>query len=167
MNPKALALFSLIALLSVVFVLQINYQQPDKGSIEIGGATLHLGMTKATISEKLRGVEIMRNDKDDFWFVGPPPSQSIQFTNGKLSYAGRNWTTYDNDIAQTLHGAVNHFNREGYSQCRVEADSKDEPGNTLQRIWIRCGEKSILIARMSFAGGKAYNTVEEMLGVIH
>ncbi|MBZ5522422.1 MAG: hypothetical protein LAP21_09305 [Acidobacteriia bacterium] len=165
MKQKALALFAFVVLMSIVIDLKMNAQQSGNGVIEIAGVTLRLGMTKATISEKLASVPITK-DREDFWIIGSKSSsQYLQFTNGRLTYVSRNWVTYDNDIVAALHGAVSSLNREGYRSCNVEADSKVDPDSTLQRIWIRCGEKSILVSRASL-NGKSYNTVDEELGTI-
>jgi hypothetical protein len=164
MNRTSLVALTLTVLSPLLFSRQLKAQQVSKADIEIGGTRLRLGMTKADVAEKLTGVPITK-DKEDFWLIGAEKSisQSLQFTNGRLSYASRYWPTFDNDILEAFYGAVTHLNNEGFSTCKVNADSKLEPDEKLQRVWIRCGEKTILLARNSF-GGKTYNTVDEMLG---
>jgi hypothetical protein len=99
--------------------------------------------------------------------VGPRGKvELLAFTNGRLSYASRNWPTYDNDIAEALFGAVNSLNQDAHSACTVIADVKTDPDMTVHRVWIACGEKSILVAR-AVINGKSYNTVDEQLGVMH
>jgi hypothetical protein len=166
MNKMLLIAVALAALILFLFSRQLNSQQASKAYIEIGGTKLRLGMTKADVAEKLAGVVITK-DKEDFWLIGAEKSisQSLQFTNGRLSYASRYWPTFDNDILEAFYGAVTYLNNEGYSTCKVNADSKLEPNEKLQRVWIRCGEKTILVARASL-DGKTYNTVDEMLGSI-
>jgi hypothetical protein len=158
---STISVLILVIVLSVVSSAQVK-REMSRGIIEIAGTTLHLGMTKAEVAEKLAGAEITK-DKEDFWTIGI--ASSLQFTNGRLSYARRNWPNYSNDIFEAFYGAVNHINDEGYSACRVTADSKLAPGETWQRVWIVCGDKTILIVRYS-AGGKSFNMVDEMLGAI-
>jgi hypothetical protein len=165
MNRKALFTFALAALSLLTFVPQPKAQEASKAEIEIGGARLRLGMTKADVTEKLAGVPIYK-DREDFWLIGEKSiSQCLQFTNGRLSYASRNWPTFDNDVLEAFYGAVAHLNNEGHSSCKVNADSKLEPDEKYQRVLIRCGEKTILVSRASLSG-KSYNTVDEMLGSI-
>jgi len=88
---------------------------------------------------------------------------TLQFTNGFLSYADRNWVTYDNDIVEAMFGAVKTLNDEGFSTCIVTADDSVSPNLTAHRVWIDCGVKTVLVIRRSF-GGKSYNSVDERLG---
>lgn len=124
-----------------------------------------MGMTKGQVAEKLAGNEINKIH-DDEWVLGSPEKglgPSLQFTNGLLSYADRNWVTYDNDIVEALFGAVRTLNKEGFSRCTVTADDSASPDLTAHRVWIQCGEKTVLVIRRSF-GGKSYNFVDERLG---
>jgi hypothetical protein len=164
MKKTALTALALIALCSILYAQQRSSPQLGKAAIDVHGTKLRLGMTKGEVTDKLAGNEITK-DSEDNWNIarsgdlGP----SLQFTNGRLSYADRYWVTYDNDIAEALFGAVNSLNQEGFSSCTVTADSKFDPGTTTQRVWILCGEKSILMIRRSL-GGKSYNSVYERLG---
>jgi hypothetical protein len=70
-------------------------------------------------------------------------------------------------MMEALFGAVTSLNDEGFSACKVTADTKTDPTMTLHRVWIACGEKTILIVRSTFVGGKPYNTVDEHLGAMN
>jgi hypothetical protein len=158
---------TLRALLSVaVLTIIVHAQQRSKAVLEVAGANLRLGMTKAQVAEKLAGHEIAKLHEDE-WMVGSLEKKelgpTLQFTNGVLSFADRYWTTYDNDVAEALFGAVSSLNSEGLLNCVVTADTAASPSLTAQRVWIKCGEKSILLVRRSF-GGKSYNSVYERLG---
>lgn len=158
-----LTLFALSSILSSA--RQRTPSQWGRAVLEVSGTKVHLGMTKAEVSEKLSGTEISKINENN-WVVGAIPGPTLQFTNGRLSYADRYWITYDNDIVEALFGAVNSLNQEGFSACTVTAVLKTLPDSTGHSVEIMCGEKSVLITRLSF-GGKSYNSVYEQLGIIH
>ncbi len=146
-------------------------QQLSKTAIKIEGATLRLGMTKAQVAEKLVGREITKINDDD-WKIGTIEElrtsgdlPEVQFTRGLLSYADREWTTAQNDTAEALFGVVSSLNDEGYSKCTVTADTHADTdmGVSWQRVWIFCGEKTVVVARQS-SGGKSFSSVSEQLG---
>jgi hypothetical protein len=90
-------------------------------------------------------------------------SPSLQITEGRLSFADRTWTTED-DIAESLFGVVSSFNSEGYSACKINADTKSSPTLMAQRVWIDSREKTILVVvdRLS-SSGKGYSWVSYSL----
>jgi hypothetical protein len=91
---------------------------------------------------------------------------SVQFKNGRLSFADRSWGIKNGDTAEELFGAVNSINGEGYSQCNVFADTRSFPEMTTQRVWMKCGNKSIVVLRTSYTNGHTYNEVSEQLGTM-
>jgi hypothetical protein len=128
-------------------------------------------MTKAQVAEKLVGHEITKMDADS-WLVGTGAElragrdlPEVQFTGGFLSYADRQWTTASNDTAEALFGLVTSLNEEGFSKCTVDADTHAETDLDLnaQRVWMVCGEKTVLVARQTI-GGKSFSSVSERLG---
>ena len=135
-----------------------------KAALEVAGVNLHLGMTKGEVTEKLSGNEISKMN-DDNWMIAAPNQlgPTLQFTNGRLTHAERNWGTYDNDIVEALFGVVHSLNEEGFVTCVVTANTKAGPDAASRGVWIVCGEKSILVMRLTF-GCKSYNTVDEHLG---
>jgi hypothetical protein len=166
MKGTVLAVLTLATLSSLLYAQQKSSPQISNAALDVHGTKLRLGMTKGEVTDKLAGNEVTK-DNEDNWSIAPSGKlgPALQFTNGRLSYADRYWVTYDNDIAEALFGAVNSLNQGGFSACTVTADTKTDPDMTLHRVWIRCGEKSILLVRDSL-GGKSYNSVYEQLGVM-
>ena len=138
-----------------------------KATIDVAGINLQLGMTKAQVEAKLADHEITKLHQDE-WMVASKKESgpTLQFTDGLLNFADRYWVTSNNDIAEAFFGAVTSLNQEGFSACTIEADVKATPDITAHNIWIRCGEKGILITRQ-LMGPKSYNMVYEQLGVMH
>jgi hypothetical protein len=132
--------------------------------IEIFGAKLRLGMTKAEVEEKLSGADIVK-PRENAWLVTTGGVSSLQFENGRLSFADRTWHSKDNDIVDALFNAVMYFNNDGHSLCSVSADTVPDPQESYERVWIRCGNKSILVVKGTIQG-KTFEEVDEHLGVM-
>jgi hypothetical protein len=138
-----------------------------KVSIEVAGATLSLGMTKAQVAEKLVGIQVKKVD-DDNWEV-VRSEDFLQFTHGILNFAERHWTdttseSADRGIAGDLFYAVQSLNRnDGLSQCTTLAGTEDDPSLTKKWVSIDCGQKRIIVFKRTF-GGHTYDSVEEQIG---
>jgi hypothetical protein len=154
MKKIAVVLIAL-TLSSVIYAQKKDPPHWGSADMEVAGAKLHLGMTKAEVTERLAGSQF-RKINENFWVMGPEDHDgpSLQFTNGHLTFVSRNWVTYDNDIMEALFGAVTSLNDEGFSACKVTADTKTDPTMTLHRVWIECGEKTILIIRSTLSGAR-------------
>jgi hypothetical protein len=164
MKRTILVLVLLVAFCSILYAQKTNSKQPSEAFIEIGSVKLRLGMSKSEVAEKLVGASITKLDEDN-WVIGGV-SPSMQFTNGHLSFADRTWSATNDDIAESLFGVVSSFNSEGYSSCKVTANTNTSPNITHQNVWIDCGEKTILVTRISMYG-KLYRWVSERLGERH
>ena len=88
--------------------------------------------------------------------------RAIEFV---LSYAEREWSTSTNDVPGALFGAMTSLNKEGFSDCHVTADLYTAPDTKAQRVWIHCGEKSVLLITR-FVGDHGYTSVLEQLGAM-
>ncbi|MGC1902326.1 MAG: hypothetical protein WA715_00735 [Candidatus Acidiferrum sp.] len=153
----------LTAFSSILCAGQTSSEQSIKAFIEIGGVKLRLGMSKSEVAEKLVGSAVTKINGD--WWVLGKVSPSLQFTDGRLSFADRTWSTTEDDIAESLFGVVNSFNAEGYSACKISADISSSPASMAQRVWIDCGEKTILVmVDQPSSSGKGYSWVSERLG---
>jgi hypothetical protein len=138
--------------------------QLSRAAIEVGGTKLRLGMSKAQVAEKLVGNEITKLDEDT-WILGSVEKSlgpEMQFTNGALSFANREWTTSSNDVGEALFGVVSSLNAEGYSQCSVTADTRNSPSLNAQRVFISCKEKTIAVVRRSFSGHSGTSVYEQL-----
>jgi hypothetical protein len=153
----------LTAFSSILCARQTSSEQSSKAFIEVGSVRLRLGMSRSEVAEKLVGSAITKINEDS-WVLGKN-SPSLQFTDGRLSFADRTWSTTEDDIAESLFGVVSSFNSEGYSACKITADTNSSPGSMAQRVWIDCGEKTILVmVAHPSSSGKGYSWVSERLG---
>jgi hypothetical protein len=155
-------ILSAIALLALAPAPAPQRIQHAAASIEINGVALRLGTSKNEVEQKYGPSEILKSSEDG-WLIGQVQSL-VHFTNGKLTFAERNWPNQDNDIGEQLFGVINSLNAEGFNNCKVFTDVKTDPAATLHRVWIDCGDKTILVVRYLGTSGKIFNTVDEHLG---
>jgi hypothetical protein len=162
MRNISLAFLALVVLSSVLLAQKKAPTEVSNPSIEIAGVTLRLGMTEAQVEEKLSGARIKK--AEEVWVIGDA-GNVLEFTGGLLSFAGRSWTTNQNDISEALFGAVSILNKEGFSRCNVSADIAPDPDTIRERVTIDCGGKSVRVVR-STVSGKVEQRVMEQLGHI-
>lgn len=164
MKRTTIAILCCLAVLSILSSLVYAQRRLSRSAIDVKGVKLRLGMSKSEVSEKLVGNEITKTDEDD-WMVAASGElgPSLEFTDGRLSFADRYWVTYDNDISEALYGAVTSLNQEGLPACTVNTDIKTDPDSSLHRLWILCGEKSIVMVH-NMTHARTFNTVHEQLG---
>jgi hypothetical protein len=163
MKRIALVLLTFAAMSSILYAQQ---KRLSKAAIEVRGTKLRLGMTKAEVTDKLAGTEVTKIH-DNEWIAGSLEhlGPTLQFTDGSLTFADREWTTGYNDLGEALFGVVNSLNSEGFSSCSIRADTHSSPDIIAQRVWINCGEKTIVLIRRSMTG-KTYTSVMEQLGTM-
>lgn len=156
--------FVFVTMLGSFLYAQTKRSPTNSAFIEIAGVKLRLGMTPREITGKLPGTKITRIH-DDLWGIGGEemPSETIQFTNGRLSFAQRNWKSLDNDIVESLFGAVSTLNQQRNSNCTVQAREKRTPNALVHVVWVVCGEKTVSVTRDT-VGDKSHNMVYEQLG---
>jgi hypothetical protein len=141
-----------------------DQNQFSKDSIEISNSKLRLGMTKVEVAEKLSDAQFDLK-KDNDWLLHN--GSLLQFENGKLSFATRDWTLETNDLVDALVRVVSYFNEEGDKACSVFSESVHDPSQgkqvRLERVRIKCGDKTILIGKYT-VNGASLNAVTETLG---
>ena len=153
----------IFAVASLAFAFTLTAQNSQHiASIEINGVRLRLGMAKNEVEQRFEPSQIVKSSEDG-WLIGDG-MELIHFTNGYLTFAEHDWPNQSNDLGEQLFGAINSLNSEGFENCKVYADVKTDPAATLHRVWLDCGDKSVLMVPYIGASGKIYNTVEEHLG---
>ncbi len=166
-----------LALIGLSPILYASQQRPSqqvtKPSIEIEGVKLHLGMTKANVAERYVGTQITKMNEDR-WIIGK--WGTVGFKGGKLVFADRSWINAGDDQIDAIFAAVSSLNREGYSACKVLAETQSLPYtnadtgrilevHNLERVWIGCGGKTVLIVK-SKLGARLNEDASEQLGVL-
>lgn len=145
--------------------------QVKKAELQVlPGITLRLGMTKAQVAEKLVGQNIDKVS-EDYWSIGTLEQlkagidvPKMQFSQGLLIYATKVWTTPATDTAEALFGAVSSLREEGISRCVINADTRalTDIGETTERVWLFCGEKTVLVMRSIYKDGSHIQIIEQI-----
>jgi len=135
----------LAALCLVGAAISARPQHP-KAELQVAGVMLHLGMTKAEVTNKLAGQQYWKVN-DDNWVVSSPNDigPSIQFTDGRLNFTERFWATNENDTGMALFGAVSSLNKDGFHTCEVRAGVNTSPDLTAHNVWIGAPNREVSI----------------------
>ena len=175
MKRTALVLLMLAALSSLLYAQKNPSRQAGKvASIEIAGVKLHLGMTKADVAERFVGIQISKVT-EELWAIDKGGNSQLKFKNGRLVSANHSWINTGDDQMDALFAVVSLLNREGYSACKISTDTKVVPTTdadtgriisapSAERVWIDCGQKSVLIIKITFNGRRTAADVVEQLG---
>lgn len=94
MRKAAPVFLCLVAFSSVLLAQERPLAQVNNPSIEIEGAKLQLGMTKADVLERYVGMEITKINEDR-WIIGK--WGTVDFRSGKLVFVDRSWNNIGDD----------------------------------------------------------------------
>lgn len=159
-------LLLLAAVLLIVVYTDAQRPHSTNGPTIYVGTELRLGMPRdvvvARIAEHYRIVKL-EGGGGDTWMVqeksdSPVPTSigSLGFTNGKLTYAARDWTQGDEDsysFAQALMGAMQQMEEDGQHSCSFDAPRSRSPKAEINYLRFYCGSKRIEITRFDISSG--------------
>jgi hypothetical protein len=134
----------------------------DEQSITIHGAKLYLGMSKNEVADKLANVPELEIQSPKRWMIGTKTQSwpdSIEFKDDKVVFASRSWHENGLDPVQALLGVASSMNHEGFTDCALSTSTLSDP--ITQRIFIKCGNKTIAVVRMLIGEHKYEQVVEE------
>ena len=140
------------------------------------GTELQLGIPRDTVIARLgTNYKVVKIEgAGDDWIVEEKndPSNivgSVGFTNGKLTYAAKDWTQGDEDnyaLAQALRGAMAQMGTEGQHSCFFETPSSRSPVAEMTYLRFYCGPKRIDITTTDVLNGTdkgRYVSITEVL----
>jgi hypothetical protein len=160
MRKIAFAALGLLVVSSLLYAQQKSSVQLSKDYIDVLGARLRLGMTKADVEEKIVGAKATMKHEDEWFFEGT----TLQFKEDRLNFADREWSDTGKSTTDAIFDLVTLLNSEGYSTCSMSTDTHPDPTMTSHRVWLHCGKKSVLILTGRL-GDKVVELVSEQLGV--
>jgi len=156
----------------VGFLSLSSLAQPalQKVSLEIGGATVWLGMPRQEVINRCTsaGLKQMTADRNSILFKGGDDLYSTQFKNGRLVFADRDWLPSKSglDAFQTTLAAlasISDSDKESVSACTINHQPLNSPDNQANRVFISCGKRSFLLMERRIKG-KSYYDVMERIG---
>jgi hypothetical protein len=135
-------------------------------SLEIGSVSVWLGMPKSEALHALKDAGLT-NAPDAgglYMVVGSGSMASVSFTNGKLSFADREWVSEDKNDVDAMLGALEALSSRGVSNCNIQHAPITSPNQRANRIFINCGERGVMLMRGSFQNLGIVNSVTERIG---
>ncbi len=165
-------MFKYLAVLGLLCIC-VDAQQPRHNapqspkplvSLELGSVTVWLGMTQTEALLKLQragyhveGDSAMRivNDGEKVY--------TIEFENGQLTFADREWHSQGTNVMDAVLGALTALASYGPASCAVTHAPITQPDYASDRIFIECGKRSVLLSQGHF-GSVSTVSADERIG---
>lgn len=161
-----------LTILSFALCTPFVYAQPgNRISLQLGTVTVWLGEDKATAKQQIEAGGMLFNSLPSSGQVGVADANNaytLRFDNGKLVYADRTWLPDDGSKAlPSVMDALTSLIDQGANNCRIEHLPITSPDTKLNRVFIECGQRGILLTYGSVTlAGKTYsaNEIYETIG---
>ena len=162
----------LVFVLSIFFALPTNTgqtpQRPQRVSLEVGSVNVWLGMTKEEATKRFSdaGYQVtLAGDK--LLMRRGSEAQILWFKDGRLAFANQAWNTTDKtDELDAVLGALGSLAEKVENQaCSVTHAPLSSPDSSTNRVFISCGERSVLISKGTIMGSP-FVEVSERIGDI-
>jgi hypothetical protein len=86
--------------------------------------------------------------KDEVLVRSPDDSHVLEFKNGQLVFAEREWNTKDKDGLDAVLGALGALaEKAGNQPCSVIQSPVSSPDSSYSRVFVVCGSRSVLVAK--------------------
>ena len=154
--------------LFVLFASTATAQPDNRVSLQLGSATVWLGMDKAAAKRNIEAAGIVFSDKLDSGGSGiavDPRSKQIftlKFENDRLVFADRDWLR-ESDVLPSIVDALTSLIDQGASQCTVTHSPMSAPDKKVNRVLIDCGDRGLLLT-YGTEGNFTTNMVSERIG---
>lgn len=162
----------LVFVLSILFALPTNTgQSPQRQrvSLEVGSVNVWLGMTKEEATKRFSdvGYQVTRAGDKLLMRRGSSDAQILWFKDGRLAFANQAWNTTDKtDELDAVLGALGSLAEKVENQpCSVIHAPLSSPDSSSNRVFISCGERSVLISKGTIMGSP-FVEVSERIGDI-
>lgn len=139
-------------------------QPNERVSLEVGSVTVWLGMPKAELTKRFSdaGYEITELGDKVFAHFGTE-AHDMRFKNGRLVFADVEWYNSKNDEIDAVIGAIGALaNKNQLRPCVVSHEPLSEPDASFDRVFIVCGDRSVLIGKGKIAGQLILDVTERI-----
>lgn len=157
----------------VVFISLLSLSssaQPasQKISLEIGGATVWLGMPRQEVVDRCTsaGLKQMTADRNSILFKSGDDLYSTQFKNDRLVFATRDWLPSKDglDAFQTTMIALASISEsDSASACTISHHQINNPATQGSQVLIACANRSFLLEEGKVKG-EPYYSLSERIG---
>jgi len=142
-------------------------QTPNsKISLQLGRVTVWLGMpqTDALLQLQSAGYQVFGSSTDRLIKDGKN-DYSVSFETGRLVYASRDWYNEETNEIDAVLGALAALASHGSTLCSVLSAPISRPDESAERVFITCGERSVVLMRGHFASSKnSFVSASEQIG---
>jgi hypothetical protein len=136
-------------------------------SLELGTLTVWLGMPVEEVRQEAKagGFVVAGTIVEDgsSILVKDGRAYTLYFVHGKLVMASRSWVSSDADTLTTVLGALASLDARRDSPCSISHDPLSTPEMKADRVWVKCGQTSVLLAKGTL-NGKDFYDVSESIG---
>ena len=143
-------------------------QTSQRISLEVGSVNVWLGMEQEEAAKRFRdvGYEVMHSG-DKLLLKNGDDAHIFWLKDGRLAFADREWITSDkSDKIDAVIGALAELaTKAGNQSCAVVHSPLSSPDASSNRVFVSCGQRSVLIGKGSLMG-RSYVTVSERIGGI-
>jgi len=138
-------------------------------TIELGSVTVSLGMPKQEVLKRLStaGYKVIDSTSTTLVTVLDETLKhvyGVQFVSGQLSYADRSWSHSYADALEAVIKALGSLSDNGATACKLSHSPLSDPDSSTDRIFVKCGQRGVLMYRGKINGIEAYE-VEEFIGI--
>jgi len=130
-------------------------QRSERISLEVGTITVWLGMTQEDAVKKFGDAGYQVTFANNTLSVhSASDSHILQFKNGKLVFADREWyTKYKSNELDAVLGALGSLAEKARNQpCEVIHSPLSSPDSSSNRVFVSCGDRSVLVGRGTIMG---------------
>lgn len=133
-----------------LLIAQTHVTRP-KVSLELGSVDVWLGMLEdeALLKFQKAGYQVLPNSSTEVRKLIKNENHiySVEFKNGRLTYAVREWYSSGTDEIDAVLGALSAMTSHGAEECSINHDTLSNPDESADRILIYCGERSVLLVK--------------------
>ena len=135
----------------------------DKVALDLGTVTVWLGMPQQEVLSKFEAASYRVQPVTDTTVVlNGERVYIVKFTAGRLSYADRDWMGKDAHSIDAVIGALGALAQYHGSPCELSHDPLAQPELSVDRIFISCGKRSVLIIKGKFQGNDTVDVYERI-----
>jgi hypothetical protein len=153
-------------------------QTDGRVALELGTATVWLGMDRAVAKQTLEASGLTLPDSD----TSNPKAlltavnlrtkrvYNLQFLSNRLVYASRNWLHEGDDGLPSVMDALASLTDQGATKCTIETAPISSPETRVKRVFIDCGLRGLILVHGSVTtsvGPMTDNRVIERIGNSH
>lgn len=160
-------------LIFALFTSSAVGQTGSRVTLDLGPVTVWLGMDRAAAKQQLEtaGMKFIPDESDtgrvQVLDQFAKRLYSLRFENNKVVFAERNWLSDEANALSSVMDALTSLADQAASRCTIQHDPINKPEGKLNRVFITCGPRAILMTFGTMTiGGQSYSddTVEERIG---